>query len=150
MTNAWEHGRLTANIGTLLKLYTREHAGWSVASGKPGMRLGNDRDTVDGPDIGLVRSQRAPSGNGRDGWLEGAPDLVVEIAGDSQPTSALMRKAAEYFSSGAQLVWIVEPEAKNVIVLTPPDHVRVLSSNELIDGGTLLPGFRAMVAEFFE
>jgi Uma2 family endonuclease len=75
---------------------------------------------------------------------------VVEIAVDAQATSSLMRKAAEVFKRGAQVVWIVEPEAQNVIVLTPPDHVRVLTRNETIDGGTLLPGFRATVAEFFE
>ena len=150
MRNAWARGRLTINIGSLLKLYAKEHAGWSVASGTPGVKLEHEQDILDGPDIGLVRSERAPSGKGSDRWLDGAPDLVVEIVGDAKPASVLVRKASQYFKNGAQLVWVVEPEAKSVIVLTPPDHVGVVSSGEAIDGAKLLPGFRAMVADFFE
>jgi Uma2 family endonuclease len=148
--NTWEHGRLMVNISTLLKLYVKQRPEWSVASGDPGTKLGRGPDTLRGPDVGLVRSNRVPTGKGAAGWLEGAPDLVVEIAGDAQSTSQLMRKAAEYFRAGAQIVWVVEPETKNVIVLTPPDHVRVLTSNETLDGGTLLPGFACRVAEIFE
>lgn len=148
--NTWEHGRLMVNIGTLLKLYAKQHPGWSIASGDPGTKLGHGPDTLRGPDIGLVKAERVPSGKGAAGWLEGAPDLVVEIAGDAQSTSQLMRKAGEYFRAGAQLVWIVEPEGRNVLVLTPPDHVRVLAANEVLDGDALLPGFQATVSEIFE
>ena len=61
-----------------------------------------------------------------------------------------MRKAAEYFRAGAQLVWIVDPEVRTVIVLTPPDHVHVVAEAESLDGGTLLPGFRCLISEIFE
>jgi hypothetical protein len=36
-----------------------------------------------------------------------------------------------------------------VVVLTPPDHVRVLGADEVLEGGEALPGFRCAVAALF-
>lgn len=36
------------------------------------------------------------------------------------------------------------------MVLTPPDHVRVIAGDGGLDGAAALPGFRCRVAELFE
>jgi hypothetical protein len=51
----------------------------------------------------MVRADRVPTGKGVHGWLEGAPDLAVEVVGDSQSISEMTQKALEYIAGGAKM-----------------------------------------------
>src|SRR5207244_6199962 len=74
--NTLRHGQILINAGVLLKLYARTHPGWIVSGGDPGTKLRHDPDVLRGPDVAMVRAERAPQGKGADGWLEGAPELA--------------------------------------------------------------------------
>jgi Uma2 family endonuclease len=145
----WKHGEIVSRVSFLLQLYAREHAGWSISSGDPGTKLARDPDVLRGPDVGMVRRERKPTGKGADGWLEGAPDLAVEVVGDAQTVAELAKKASEYLAAGARMVWVLDPEPRSVVLFWPPDHVRVLGPDESLEGGELLPGFRCTVGELF-
>jgi Uma2 family endonuclease len=145
----WRHGEIVAKVTFLLQLYAREHSGWSVATGDPGTKLGRDPDILRGPDVGVIRTERRPEGKGEAGWLEGAPDVVIEVVGDTQSVSDLGKKAAEYLAAGARAVWVLDPEPRRVMVFSPPDRVHVLGPDETLEGGEALPGFRCVVAELF-
>jgi Uma2 family endonuclease len=108
-----------------------------VSVGDPGVKLGHDPDELRGPDVAMARIEREPQGSGAGGWLEGAPDLAVEVAGDSQAMSELTNKALEYLAAGAQMVWIIDAAPRRVVVFTAPDHVRVLGSHDNLEGSTL-------------
>jgi len=84
------------------------------------------------------------------GWLDGAPDLAVEVLSDGQTFSEMTRKALDYIAGGAQMVWLVDPEPRRMVLFTPPNQVRILGPDETIDGGELLPGFACSVSEFFQ
>jgi Uma2 family endonuclease len=146
----WRHGEIVANVCGVLGLHAKSHREWSVATADPGTKLGSDPAILRGPDVGVVRASRAPKGNGSDGWLDGAPDLAVEVRSDSQGMTELSRKALEYMRAGAKIVWVIDPEPQHVMVFTPPDHVRVLTNEDSLDAGDLLPGFRCNVSELFE
>jgi Uma2 family endonuclease len=148
--STYRHGHIIINAGALLKAYTRTHAEWYVSGADPGTKLGRDPDILRGPDVAMVRTERAPTGKGAAGWLEGAPELAVEVVGDSQSVSELTRKALEYLAAGAKQVWVLDPDPRRLLVFTPPDHVRLLGPDDTVDGGDLLPGFSCRVAEFFE
>jgi Uma2 family endonuclease len=145
----WHHGKITAQIVFLLKLYARDHAGWSVSTADPGVKLGRHPDRLRGPDVGMARSERDPTGKGVAGWLDGAPDLAVEVVGDAQTISEMTKKALEYLAAGARMVWVVDAEPRRVVLFTPPDHVRILGENDAIEGGDALPGFQCQVSELF-
>jgi Uma2 family endonuclease len=148
--STWRHGEIVLGIGILLKLYAREHAGWSVSVADPGVRLARNPDRLRGPDVGMVRIERVPVGKGMMGWLEGAPDLAVEVVSDTQSISEITKKALEYIAGGAQMVWLVDPEPRRVVLFTPPNHVKILGPDDTIDGGPVLPGFSCKVAELFQ
>jgi Uma2 family endonuclease len=137
-------------LSFMFQQYVNTHPEWSLSVGDPGSKLVREPPTLRGPDLGIVRVERVPKGKGAAGWLDGAPDFVIEIAGDSETTAELMRKGAEYFRAGARLMWILEPEGQNVIVLTPPDHVKVVSAAEPLDGAGVLEGFHCLVSDLFK
>ncbi|MEM9193163.1 MAG: Uma2 family endonuclease [Myxococcota bacterium] len=148
--NTWLHGKILINVGFVLKRYTHEHPEWSVSGGDPGTKLGQNPDILRGPDVGVVRREREPSGKGQAGWLEGAPDLAVEVSGDQQSASDLARKALEYLGAGAQMVWVIDPEPKRVMVYTPPSNIQVLGEDDTLDATDVLPGFSCRVGELFD
>lgn len=147
--STWRHGEITSAINFLLRLYAREHPGWSVSVADPGVKLARNPDRLRGPDVAMVRAERVPTGKGVDGWLDGAPDVAVEVAGDSQTISEMTKKALEYLAAGAQMVWIVDAEPRRVVLFTPPDHVKILGPDDVLEGGDVLPGFSCKVAEMF-
>jgi Uma2 family endonuclease len=112
-----------------------------MSIGDPGTKLSHQPDVLRGPDVGLVGSAREPVGQGEQGWLEGAPDLVCEVKGDPQSTADLTRKALEYLRAGAKYVCALDDAAKELLLFTPPDHVQVLASDDAVEAPDLLPGF---------
>lgn len=145
----WRRGEVISRLAWLLGAYLRVQPGWSVSLANPGVKLGRNPDHLRGPDIGMVRTDRVPTGKGVDGWLEGAPDIAVEVIGDSQSISEMLKKAIEYLEAGAKMVWIVDAEPRRVVIFTPPDHIRILGADDELDGGDALPGFRCKVSEMF-
>ena len=123
--NTWRHGEVAGNVYLLLRLYAREHPGWSVAVCDPGTKLGHDPDVLRGPDV------------------------AVEVLGDSQSTASLEEKVQEYLSAGARLVWLLDPSSAQVTVFTPGGDREVLESFAILDGGEVLPGFACEVGELF-
>jgi Uma2 family endonuclease len=146
----WRHGVIMGNVYAVLRAYARANPGFSVSVGDPGTKLAHDPDTLRGPDVAIVRSERVPTGRGSKGWLEGAPDVAVEVVGDAQSVSELAEKALEYLAAGATAVWVLDPEPRRVMVFAPAEQVRVLAPGDVLDAPAALPGFSCSVDELFE
>ena len=56
----------------------------------------------------------------------------------------------DFFSSGARLAWIINPDAECVEVCHAPDKRRLLGAGAELDGEQLLPGFRYPIADLFK
>ena len=141
------HGELAVRIGALLLAFARPRKLGRVTA-ESGYVTERGPDTVRGPDVAFVRMDRVPEGDDRDGFVEGAPDLAVEIRSPSDRPGKLAEKVTEYFGAGAGLVWVIEPRKRLVMVHTPDGITRVLRDGEFVDGGNVLPGFTAPVSEF--
>ena len=51
------------------------------------------------------------------------------------------RSRDEYFEAGAQVVWLVNRKTRTVAVYTSPEQCETLTENDVLTGGTVLPGF---------
>ncbi len=52
--------------------------------------------------------------------------------------------------NGARLVWYVDPDPRTVAVYVEPGKPKtVLTEQDLLDGGTVLPGFTLALPELF-
>jgi Uma2 family endonuclease len=77
------------------------------------------------------------------------PDLAVEVLSESNTPKEMERKLKEYFLSGAQLVWFIDPDPATVRVYTSPDDAVTLTAADTLTGEPVLPGFRMKLGPFF-
>ena len=60
------------------------------------------------------------------------------------------RKLVEYFLAGTELVWIVDPVKRVVVVYTSPEGCTTLTEDDTLDGASVLPGITLPVRRVFE
>lgn len=140
------HGGAVINIGFALRRYADGQGGAVVS--ETGFVLDRAREIVRGPDVAWLRpgrvAYRLP-----DGFIEGAPDLAVEVLSPSNRARDIREKVAQYIDAGAAAVWVVDPRAETVTVHAAGRPERTLGSDHLLDGDDVLPGFRSPVHAFF-
>ncbi len=102
------------------------------------------------PDLSVMRAERLPEGKPPVQFIDGAPDLAVEIVSPSEDRADLHQKLREYFESGAQEVWLLFPETQEVHRYTGLLKVEVLRGDDMLTCEALLPGFQVRVSELFE
>ncbi len=102
------------------------------------------------PDVAYLSWDRFPDGRYPSIPLpDVAPDLAVEVLSDSNTRAEMDRKYREYFASGVRVVWEVEPELRAVAVYVEPGDFTVSHEDDVLDGGTVLPGFVLTVRDIF-
>jgi Uma2 family endonuclease len=77
------------------------------------------------------------------------PDLAVEVISEGTTAEEMRRKLREYFKAGVRLVWLIDPATHTAEVYTSLRKKTTVSSDEALDGGTVLPGFRLTLQELF-
>ena len=105
------------------------------------------RDTVRGIDVSFISGERMPDTRAAD-WVEGAPDLAVEVLSPSNLASDINLKIRQLLDAGAQAVWIVDPATRSVQIHSPQGFT-VLREDDALSGGDILPGFSIKVADIF-
>jgi Uma2 family endonuclease len=137
------HGRIGTRLIRLLGPYADEHG--ELFDSNTGFRMASGN--IRSPGVAFVSRLRRPDGPLPMGFLNGAPDLAVEIISPSEDEPDRARKVVECLASGAQQVWQVFPESRRVVVYESLDRVRSLGAGEELDGGDLLPNFRCRVSD---
>lgn len=78
-----------------------------------------------------------------------APTLAVEVLFPGNTRGEMARKRREYFQAGVPLVWEVNPENRTVSVYLGPKDSTVFDEGDMLNGGTVLPGFEFNVGDIF-
>jgi Uma2 family endonuclease len=102
-------------------------------------------DSVRGPDISYWTKERlkeVPVG-----YIEIAPDMVVEVLSPSNTSKKIRTKIKEYFARGVRLVWVIAPEDRTLMIYRVPDEGRVLHETGTVTGEDVLPGFSCRVSD---
>jgi len=140
------HGQIGFRLASRISQFvTEQYEGFDSSTGFR-MVGGNIRS----PDLALMNRSRLPQGQAPVDFIDGAPDLAVEIVSPSENPKDLLQKVGEYFESGAREVWLLFPERKQVYRYTAPLEVQVLHEDDVLTGGDLLPHFQVRVGELFE
>lgn len=122
--------------------------GW-VMCGEVGIYTRRSPDRIRAADIAFISKERLLEGPPR-GFLEVAPELVVEIISPGDRWQDVRQKLEEYFSIGVQWVWIVEPEQRVVLVYRSSTQIDKFTSGDTVLGEGVLEGFNMPVDNLFE
>lgn len=145
----WKHGGVESNLTERLNTFVRENDLGRVLAGEVGIYTGRDPDTVRGADVLFISHERLENAS-PEGFLDVAPELIVEIMSPSNAWEDVRQKIEEYFAIGVGHVWIVEPENRAVQVYRSRDAVRTLSEDDTLEGEGPLDGFSVAVRALFE
>jgi Uma2 family endonuclease len=147
---ASRHGFVALRVAVLLNQHVSSRRLGAVFGDGTGFELPHLEATVRGPDVSFVHRDHLPDGGIGEGWLNVAPDLVVEVLSPSESASAIEEKVSDYLTAGTRLVWIVDPAKRGVSVFAAGGQARWLGEDATIDGGDVLPEFAAPIAAFFD
>ncbi|MBI4520253.1 MAG: Uma2 family endonuclease [Gemmatimonadetes bacterium] len=141
-----EHGWLAVRLARFLSEFVEEHD-LGIVMAETGFVLTREPPTVRAPDLAVVRRPRAKQF--ARSYIEGAPDLAVEILSPSNTAPAMQEKVRDYLEEGAKMVWVVDPGPRTVSVHRSGQEVQTLRIGDDLDGGAVLPGFRLPLAKLF-
>jgi Uma2 family endonuclease len=114
--------------------------------------------TVRQPDVSYVHVDRLKAAP--DAYMEGAPDLAIEVVSPSDTAEQMARKVRQYLGSGGEVVWVVYPASSEVHAFYSPERVhgtaggnmeaKIFSQRDVLTEPELLPGWDGIaLAELF-
>lgn len=142
------HGFVCTNVGHILWTYTAQRKKGYVCSNDTGVIVERDPDTVRGPDVMLFEDVTSYE-ELEIKFAEEPPVLAVEVLSPNDKPAEVRERIAQQLQFGTRLVWVVDPDQRNVTVYRPGQEPYVVTENEELTGEDVLPGFRCRVAEFF-
>jgi Uma2 family endonuclease len=102
------------------------------------------------PDIAFISWEQLPTRERPTDPIAGlAPYLAVEVLSKGNTKREMDRKVREYFLCGVRLVWLVALTSRTVQVYTAPDQSKILTENQVLDGGDVLPGLTLPLRQVF-
>ena len=75
------------------------------------------------------------------GYWHLCPDFVAELKSESDRLPALRKKMREWIASGAELGWLIDPEAQSVEIYRPGSEPQLLSKIDAVKGQGPVEGF---------
>lgn len=146
-----EHGIIVGNLYFHLRNFVKAHGLGRVVI-EVRRKVDDDKHNVRIPDIDFTSNERLEARDNevvRQGAVPQMPDLAVEVQSTGQSDRLMFDKAAFYLANGTRMVWLVYPRKGMVEVLTADDR-HLLTGDETLDGGDVLPGFTLSMTEVFE
>jgi len=143
------HGLIVARLIVILSRYLDDH-GIGVVLPDVGFKLESDPDTVRGPDIAFIRQERVPALWG-EGFVHGAPDLVIEVLSPQDRPGEIRDKLGDYERAGVSVVIVVDPRKKTAAIHRGSVAPVVLRGDDaVLDIGHPIPGFRCTLGQIFK
>jgi Uma2 family endonuclease len=139
------HAYVIGMIAHFVIAFLRQHPlGFGLIEAR--YRLPGDAENDLIPDFSFVARERAAlTASGAAPYM---PDLAVEAQSEGQSDKFMLDKAQLYLRSGTRMVWIIYPTRQIVEVLTPTER-HLLTLNDTLIGGDVLPGFSVAVRDLF-
>ena len=143
------HGQVAHTLALLVDIHVRDRDLGRVFAAETGFVLRRNPDTVRAPDVAFVAGERLGTEETPAGFLELAPDLAVEVVSPGDSSAAVRDKVQGWLAAGTQLVWVVYPETRSVVVHRQGHAAETFSEEVTLHGGPVITDFAAAVRELF-
>jgi Uma2 family endonuclease len=149
--NNFQHENICAELLVALRTFAKaQHLGVVLGS-SAGFWMQNRNCRA--PDISFIPKTRLQSLGFTPftrKFFPGAPDLAVEVLSPSNTRAEIDERLKDFFTSGTQIGWIIDPDSERVEVCHSPTNRKLLGPGADLEGEHLLPGFRYSIGELFK
>jgi Uma2 family endonuclease len=142
------HGFICANIVGILRDYAIAQRKGYVCGNDSGVVTERDPDSVRGPDISYYIDAQTADDMDR-GYPELPPRLAVEVISPHDRVNPMMQRVAELLRAGVSMVWVVDPEPRDISLCRLGEELRLLSAEDTLTAEDILPGFTCAVKDIF-
>lgn len=146
-----EHGSGAGSLTVALWQFARRH-GLGVVGPEIGYILARGPDIVRSPDVSFLAASRIPPPGADRGFVEGPPDLAVEVNSPNDHAWEIQEKVEQYLAAGTRRVWVVEPVTRTVTVHRPGGDSHTHRAGDTLtsdDAGFAVEGFTLPLNELF-
>ena len=144
-----QHGRIALNFTTPLDQFVRANKLGAVYAAETGFKLAEDPDVVRAPDAAFIRRERVEEVGQTEGFWPGAPDLAAEVVSPGDTYAEVEDKIADWLDAGTRLVVVVNPSTQTVALYRSRSDIRVLTTDDVLDGGEVVPNWTLPVRDIF-
>jgi Uma2 family endonuclease len=143
-----EHGDIGQRLSRAIDSWVHAHNLGRYYASEVGFWIERDPDTVRAPDGAFVRAGRL-RGRGRNrGYIEGAPDLAIEILSPNDSRRQANEKCRMWIAAGAATAVLIDPDRQAVTVFTA-DGESKLGADASLTLGELIPGLAIPLHDLF-
>ena len=144
-----EHGSLGAELFLSLASHVKINRLGKVYLAETGFIVSREPDTVLAPDAAFVSNERLNLISRREGYFPGVPDLAVEVISPNDRYSEVEGKVKLWLQHGTRMVIVLDPRTETLKVYRSPSDVQILTRENTLKGGDVVPGWTLSLAELF-
>ena len=145
----FNHGKIAATVTGPLHHYVTTNRLGTVCAAETGFILRRNPDTVRAPDVAFIRQERIQEVGDVTGYWPEAPDLAVEVVSPNDTYGDLEEKVLEWLGAGTRMVLVANPRMGSVTVYRSLTDIVVLTDDDVVDGGDVVPGWAMPVKDIF-
>src|SRR5437867_3365473 len=143
------HGVVANLLAFQITAFVRPRGLGIVLAAETGFWLERDPDHVRAPDVAFIAAGRLPEGGIPSTYLEIVPDLAAEVVSPNDTAREVEEKIHEWLQAGVRMVLALRPPRRTVTVYRSVQDVTILTEDDVLDGGDVLPGFTCPVRDLF-
>ena len=145
----FEHGSITLRLAWPIARYVEEHQLGIVCAAETGFLLKRNPDTVRAPDLAFVCRARVDHVGSVKGYWPGCPDLVAEVVSPHDIDSEVQAKALAWIEAGCRVVWIVDPNQKQVTEFRSETSIRIFTVKDRLLASDVFGDWSIEVGKLF-
>lgn len=145
-----KHGEVTMKIAAPLAQHVDANGLGKVYAAETGFKLASNPDTVRAPDVAFLSRKRAEDIGDIETFIPGAPDLAVEVLSPSDTFSEVEEKVFEWLEAGTRMVIVANSRKKTLTAYRSRTDIRVITENDILDCGDVVPGWKLQVKGLFD
>jgi len=141
-----EHGKVAMNLSAPLATHIKRYDLGISFIAETGFKLESNPDTVLAPDFAFIAKNRIDEVT--KGYVEIAPDLVVEVISPDERKARVERKTLQWLSFGVRSVWLVRPDNGTIETISLNGKRRLFERSAVLSD-EVVPGFELRLSEIF-
>jgi Uma2 family endonuclease len=144
----FRHAVVAQRLAEIVGPWVRDHGLGIYLGSEAGFWIERDPDTVRAPDGAFLTAERAALIGCPSGYVEGPPDLAVEVLSPNDRPTDVRAKARQWVVVGAAIAIVLDPEKRTASVFTAAGVVDIGTGDEL-RFDPVIPGLRIALARLF-